>query len=60
MLGIVSPLLFWPVVATTALSLEAVSPLWIGVMGLAVLSMAAGLGWRAAEVLVARADGEAA
>jgi hypothetical protein len=54
-LGVVSPLVFWPVVATTALSLDAVAMAWVGVMGLAVLSMVGGLGWRAVEAVTARA-----
>lgn len=50
-LSLLSPLLFWSVVATTGISLGSAALTWVVVMGLAVLSLITSVGWRIGEVM---------
>lgn len=52
--SLLTPLIFWSVVATTGISLGSATLTWVVVMTLAILSLFTGLGWRISESITTR------
>lgn len=50
----VAPLVFWAVVVTVGLSPGTATLAWFALMGIAVVALLAGVGWRAAEAAAPR------